>query len=432
MKRTLRTLVSLLVSIPLAVAILVGLSYYAKSDENIPNPAITAIGQQVKPAGYDWREPVFGGLVHRRFTRALPTMAEALGELNETHLRLDIPEGYEADAAVYVAGIEVWSGSAADLASYQFLDNGNYLLQVECRRPQTEDATVGWGSFSYQFAFDVTVEPRMEVSDEWVGQGDVMAIRLKNLAPGAAPEARTILGQVNFVPTGDGSMTGYVPIGHDCETGIYPVTVTVDRFSWTVDLRVVEGSFAVQNVVLPEEEAGRVLNADDPLAYSATSEVILPLLEEVEPYQHWSGIFEMPAKGDIITGYGLIRYVNGGRTATRHTGVDIGARWGSAVTAPNAGVVVYTGSLPGCGNTVVVAHGGGLKSLFFHLSEIDVEEGDALVKGQSIGAVGQTGAAETPHLHYEVRMGAATLNPMALFNGTSKLYYFESRQVPDA
>ena len=96
-----------------------------------------------------------------------------------------------------------------------------------------------------------------------------------------------------------------------------------------------------------------------------------------------------------------------------HTGIDIAAPFGTTVTAAAAGVVVAVGhSGVGYGNYVVIGHGGGIMTLYGHLLETDVAVGDAVKRGQRIGLEGSTGWSTGPHVHFELRVNDAVVDPM--------------------
>jgi murein DD-endopeptidase MepM/ murein hydrolase activator NlpD len=80
--------------------------------------------------------------------------------------------------------------------------------------------------------------------------------------------------------------------------------------------------------------------------------------------------------------------------------------------AINRGVVTFAGPLGLYGNTIVLDHGFGLESFYMHLSEIDVKQGEMVQRDQVIGASGETGYAEGPHLHLTVRVGGISIDPM--------------------
>lgn len=422
MKRALILLVTLLVATPLALGIMAGLAYYGTRAEHIPAPVITMINQNVSPSGYTWRSPVFGGLLYRDFSKTPPQRVQDIGELDGAYFSLSVPEGYDTTATLTRMGETVWSGRAADLAGYQFTDNGRYRIFVECKRPA--QAERGFGSIFYQGAFNVTVDPRYETSDDWVTQGDVLAIRLYNLGNSLQPHAESDLGEVYFFSNDVGQTTAYIPMGYDREPGSYAIYVGAGRSNWEVPFRVTDGGFANRRVTLGEGETWPLNASDAPEGFADYQEQILPLLSQRDAAQYWSGIFTSPVLGDVASEYGTHVYVDDADTASIHPGMDITAPRGTEVTASAAGRVVFAAALESTGNTVVIEHGGGLKSLYFHLDSLNAQEGDTVAQGDRIGAVGSTGLCAEPHLHFEVRLGGVALNPTQLINGTSRLYHF--------
>jgi murein DD-endopeptidase MepM/ murein hydrolase activator NlpD len=97
-----------------------------------------------------------------------------------------------------------------------------------------------------------------------------------------------------------------------------------------------------------------------------------------------------------------------------HLGVDYAAPAGTTVRAVGDGIVETAGWMGGYGQTVSVAHGGGRATLYAHLSRIDVKEGERITQGQPLGAVGATGWATGPHLHFEFRVQGAHQDPIAM------------------
>jgi murein DD-endopeptidase MepM/ murein hydrolase activator NlpD len=95
-----------------------------------------------------------------------------------------------------------------------------------------------------------------------------------------------------------------------------------------------------------------------------------------------------------------------------HTGLDIGAPRGTRIAAAASGVVVYTGWMGGYGQTVVIDHGRGYKTLYGHCSKILVKQGQRVSSGQVIAAVGATGRATGSHLHFEIRVNNVPVNPL--------------------
>ncbi|WP_336964639.1 M23 family metallopeptidase [Sphingobium aquiterrae] len=127
----------------------------------------------------------------------------------------------------------------------------------------------------------------------------------------------------------------------------------------------------------------------------------------------WRQRFAWPRTGRISGLFGAQRIYQG-QAGAYHGGVDIAAATGDAVLAPADGVVVLAADHPFTleGNLLMIDHGAGLNSAFLHLSRIDVREGQHVVKGQQIGAVGATGRATGPHLHWAMKWHDARIDPL--------------------
>ena len=123
------------------------------------------------------------------------------------------------------------------------------------------------------------------------------------------------------------------------------------------------------------------------------------------------GQFTWPASGPVTSPYGYRTHPIFG-DARLHTGIDIGAGYGSPVYAATGGTVVFAGSMSGYGNAIVVDHGGGVATTYNHLSGFSTSQGATVSRGQTIGSVGCTGYCTGPHLHFEVRIGGSPVDPM--------------------
>lgn len=130
----------------------------------------------------------------------------------------------------------------------------------------------------------------------------------------------------------------------------------------------------------------------------------------------WRQSFAWPARGRISGVFGSQRIYRGGEPGAYHSGVDVAGGAGAPVVAPADGVVVLAADKPFTleGHLLIIDHGMGLNSAFLHLSRIDVREGDRVTKGQRIGAIGSSGRATGPHLHWAVKWRSARVDPISL------------------
>ncbi|HHQ48950.1 MAG TPA: hypothetical protein ENK19_08735 [Acidobacteria bacterium] len=118
-----------------------------------------------------------------------------------------------------------------------------------------------------------------------------------------------------------------------------------------------------------------------------------------------------PVVGVLTDGFGRRRDPFTGRPAY-HRGIDISARRGTPVHAPADGVVTFAGRQHGFGREIRISHGFGIVTVYGHLSAIGVRPGQRVRRGDVIGRVGSTGRSTGPHLHYEVHVDGAAVNPL--------------------
>lgn len=124
-----------------------------------------------------------------------------------------------------------------------------------------------------------------------------------------------------------------------------------------------------------------------------------------------TGQLGWPVSGEITSPYGYRVHPIWG-TTIYHSGIDIGVDEGTPVHAADSGVIVWSGWMGGYGYAVVIDHGNGLSTLYGHNSELAVDEGQSVSKGQVVAYAGSTGNSTGPHVHFEVRENGDPVDPM--------------------
>jgi murein DD-endopeptidase MepM/ murein hydrolase activator NlpD len=176
---------------------------------------------------------------------------------------------------------------------------------------------------------------------------------------------------------------------------------------------VTKEKFAVEHLKLPKDKVD--LDDKNLARWKMEQEQVRQALAENSALRLWHGNFVEPVNGKRTGVFGSVRIMNG-QPRNPHNGEDIGAPLGTDVAVTNDGVVRLTVDHFFSGRGVIVDHGLGFYSMYFHLSEVLVKDGDLVKTGQIIGKVGATGRATGPHLHWGVKLNGARVNPYALLD----------------
>lgn len=260
--------------------------------------------------------------------------------------------------------------------------------------------------------------PRLEVawSPPQPHVGDVAVVRVRGAGEGANVQGSMGGHPLAFFRDADGHVA---LVGFDLElpVGPQPWRVEVREPGHRVraargSLRVAGREFPVQRLTLPSA----MVELDPETERRALTErdTLRALYRTITPERLWRGPFARPiADIEMGSGFGSRRILNGQPRAP-HSGTDYSAPRGTPVVAVNDGRVVLVGDYFFQGRLVVVDHGLGLHTAYFHLDEARVERDEQVVRGQPIGTVGSTGRATGPHLHLGAQLGTARVDPERL------------------
>jgi murein DD-endopeptidase MepM/ murein hydrolase activator NlpD len=218
-----------------------------------------------------------------------------------------------------------------------------------------------------------------------------------------------------FYQTGDHDQVSIQGIHAMQETGLYPITISVEledgsQFFYEQQVYVSSGDFPKDPPLFVDPIT------IDPAVTQPEEDQVYAITAKVTPTRLWSAIFTLPVAEPycIKSWYGDRRSYNGSEYTYFHTGLDYGICSEVnpfAVFAPAPGTVVFTGPLTVRGNATIIDHGWGVFSGFWHQESILVNVGDQVSAGQEIGKIGATGRVNGPHLHWEVWANGVQVDP---------------------
>ena len=252
-------------------------------------------------------------------------------------------------------------------------------------------------------------------------QGQVLVVKVRGEEQATEVNGtflkRTIPFFREFRPGESDGYIGLLGIDMQDEPGTYELAVDVKQGEQVKQLSfnvlVAKEKFIVEHLTLPKEKVD--LDEKGAARWKAEQEQVKQALAENSRLKLWRSNFVEPVNGKRTGIFGSVRIMNG-KPRNPHNGEDIGAPLGTAVAATNDGIVRITVDHIFSGKGVFVDHGLGFYSMYFHLSEILVNDGDLVKAGQIIGKVGATGRATGPHLHWGVKLNGARVNPYSLLD----------------
>jgi len=285
-------------------------------------------------------------------------------------------------------------------------------------------ALVAWtlpSAAAPQAASGLTVSLRP--TPEPLAPGSVGIVVVEAPAAVASLTGSVLGAPIHFWPVAPGRWSGLIGIGLETAPGTYDVTVhgtaaageAIDgRMRITVAARRFETRrlrVSQKFVTPPAAETARI---------QQDAALLARVFGAVSPERLWSGPFAAPVPGAATSSFGRLSVLNG-QPNGRHQGADFRAATGTPILAPNGGRVVVAQELYFAGNTVILDHGLGLYSLFAHLSSTNVSVGATVARGDRLGEAGATGRVTGPHLHWAVRVGALSIDPLLLMTASATL-----------
>lgn len=396
--------------------------YHNATPDMLPQINVSFDGQTLPPTAYRWHVPVVGDVFKRTYAETLSAAPIVLDEpVSGASPDFTVSSSkYSSEVTLTdMSGEELFTGSIKDFNAYLFTENGTYnakLVLKSTAASEDDDARVT-GSETWQFQFDVNIKPTIQLCNTSAVQGSVAAVRIGTTLSPDAPAIKTELANTGFVKAANGWIC-YLPIPWNEPTGVVDVTVTADGYTETLQLEVRAASFTYKDYSRTSQMTSPYIGEND------APDAVAKLLTTVDDTVAWGiGGFVQPFLNSFSTPltFGMTEYA-GRSSSERGTNYGYGGRTSTNVVitpkksndsmiVPASGRVLLAKNLGGIyGNTVVIEHGAGLKSIFYGLASLNVKTGDNVKQGQLLGVCGKTVVAE-------MRLGEVPIDPLLVWRG---------------
>ena len=417
--RVLRWLLLVAAFVALVAGVGIAWLYSGASDEAIPEVSASFNGQTLETASSSWHVPVVANFFKRTYSEKNFTEPEQLDDLETTRAVLRVQaDGCDTELEITdEADQTVFEGTAEEFESFRFSQNGSYTGRLRVYRDNDSldhEAGVS-GQQIYLFTFQVRLKPGIRLNTTTVQQGGVAALRVSGILDTETPTLDTDLTNTGFYE-GESGWIVYLPIEYDREPGDYTLTVTAGGYTEELTLTVSQRTEQARDVSSRSQLTSPYLGLED------TPAEVQALLNTGAAEAAWAEEgFVQPFTDsiEISLAYGTTEYV--GRTRTQRqagtgsgrtsTNIVVTGRRGGQLIAPADGQVLLAEDLGGtAGNTIVIDHGAGVKSIFYNLRELSVQKGQTVIRGQQIAATNQATIGE-------VRIVDVPVEPLSIWRG---------------
>lgn len=395
----------------------IGWLYSGATEDMLPEVAASFAGQTLETAAYDWRVPVVGDWFKRSYAKQLTREPQQLDEVQTASVSLSI-QADQCESRLVVEDAEgetVFDGAGEEFVTFEFTENGDYTAELTVYRTETglsHEAGVS-GSQTYRFAFTVNLRPSFRLNTTAVQQGGVAVVRVSGVSE--TPVLTTELTATPFYE-GQSGWIAYLPIEVDRPTGKYTIQLQAGAFTQEYTLTVRQTSASARDYSWRSELTTPYLSAEE------TPDEVQALLTVADPEMAWAEggfVQPFPSTIEVTLPFGTTEYV--GRTVSQRqagtgtgrtaTNAVISSERGGALIAPANGRVLLAEDLGGtAGNTLVIEHGGGVKSIFYNLRTLQVDAGDTVGIGEQIATTNAVTIGE-------VRIGEVPVDPLPIWRG---------------
>jgi murein DD-endopeptidase MepM/ murein hydrolase activator NlpD len=256
-------------------------------------------------------------------------------------------------------------------------------------------------------------QSRIYLSSRVIPQGDIALLKI-TADKGETPQVIWMNREI-YLLSDQQETDWYAFLGADlrAKPGQYKILIKfpASGHEEQLEIEIRKKDYGVRNLTLPKN----MVDLDPKTLERAREEsrTMKGLWEASPSAPLWSGPFLRPVPGEVVGPFGQRSVINNQPRAP-HSGVDLKGERGAPIRTINHGQVALCSDHFFSGLSVVIDHGGGVQSMYFHLERILVQQGQMVRKGDVIGLVGSSGRATAPHLHWGIRMNGARIDPLQL------------------
>lgn len=362
--------------------------------------------------------PAEGTYSYRRlsgkYSRRTPAASEKTLSVKTTENTIPLPVFSRSAESMQIKlssnGALLWQGGYEKAKTARFPQSGLYEVEVQVGA----DTAPYRYNLTYRYSVNYAGEIAFSVAGNDTHLGEVVVLRVTGTT--ADDPLATYTSDISFsIPPkfhrqADGSQVALFPVSYLNAAGEHWVEVACGGRSARYAINAKDKTWQRQDLGVSTSTAEQTILSQQ--ANAEYERVIAPLRPVADSTRHWSGRFILPVSDNkVTTQFGMVRYVNGSPTSSRHGALDLAVPLGTEVKATGAGRVLYAGFLQLTGNTVLIEHGYGLKSWYYHMDTLAVQTGDHVQQAAKIGTVGSTGFSTGPHLHFGMSVHNVFINP---------------------
>jgi hypothetical protein len=260
--------------------------------------------------------------------------------------------------------------------------------------------------------------PKIELTPSSIGQGEVALLSIQkkgNVSPEVIWRGTSIAVLPNMQ---DRAWVGLIGADLTTTPGRYTLQIKLNNKVLIRSVSVLTKDHGARRFMVPKE-----MEALDPSTLKRVrneAREMRELFSVSDEPRHWWGRWIKPVLGKTVSPFGCRTFINN-LERSPHSGVDLKAAEGTIVKASNKGRVVLVADHFFSGLSIVIDHGGGIQSMYFHMSSVSVREGQVVEKGEPIGFSGSSGRATGPHLHFGIRLNGERISPLYLIKLSERL-----------